>query len=157
MSKFRGSNSPSSPCHSAKIIEQTTAFTQPRGRQKWVACSLYADDLGNNVVVCGFFPEQTEASPGYCEFDGELWQWQWVLVTWLMKRRVDLTPNLRVIGWIHTHPDIGIFLSGIDVNTFGLLRGQTSDGRIVAVVVDPLRKEHGFQQWESSGKRCNKG
>ena len=59
---------------------------------------------------------------------------------------------MRVIGWIHTHPDIGIFLSGIDVNTFGLLRGQTSDGRIVAVVVDPLRKEHGVFNSEKAAR-----
>ena len=53
---------------------------------------------------------------------------------------------------IHTHPDIGIFLSGIDVRTFGLLRSQTSDGRIVAVVVDPLRKEHGVFNSERAAR-----
>jgi hypothetical protein len=34
-------------------------------------------------------------------------------------------------------------LSGIDINTFGHLRSNRQDGRFVAVVVDPLRKEHG--------------
>ena len=156
MSKFRGSNSPKA--HPAivpkEIIEQTTAFTQPRGRLEMGGLLIgHVDDLGNNVVVCGFFPEQTEASPGYCEFDGGA-------VAMAMgacdmaneKKGGPHTPNLRVIGWIHTHPDIGIFLSGIDVNTFGLLRGQTSDGRIVAVVVDPLRKEHGVFNSEKAAR-----
>jgi proteasome lid subunit RPN8/RPN11 len=137
-----------------EIIEQTTAFTQPRGRLEMGGLLIgHVDDQGNNVVVCGFFPEQTEASPGYCEFDGGA-------VAMAMgacdmaneKKGGPHTPNLRVIGWIHTHPDIGIFLSGIDVNTFGLLRGQTSDGRIVAVVVDPLRKEHGVFNSEKAAR-----
>ena len=156
MSKLRGSNSPKA--HPAvvpkEIIEQTTAFTQPRGRLEMGGLLIgHVDDQGNNVVVCGFFPEQTEASPGYCEFDGGA-------VAMAMgacdmaneKKGGPHTPNLRVIGWIHTHPDIGIFLSGIDVNTFGLLRGQTSDGRIVAVVVDPLRKEHGVFNSEKAAR-----
>ena len=48
-----------------------------------------------------------------------------------------------MIGWIHTHPDIGIFLSGIDINTFRSLRTHSFEQRCVAVVVDPLRQEHG--------------
>ena len=136
------------------IIEQTTAFTQPRGRLEMGGLLIgHVDDQGNNVVVCGFFPEQTEANPGYCEFDGGA-------VAMAMgacdmaneKKGGPHTPNLRVIGWIHTHPDIGIFLSGIDVRTFGLLRSQTSDGRIVAVVVDPLRKEHGVFNSERAAR-----
>ena len=156
MSKIRGSTSPKA--HPAvvpnEIIEQTTAFTQPRGRLEMGGLLIgHVDNDGNNVVVCGFFPEQTEASPGYCEFDGGA-------VAMAMgacdmaneKKGGPHTPNLRVIGWIHTHPDIGIFLSGIDVNTFGLLRDQTGDGRIVAVVVDPLRKQHGVFNSEKAAR-----
>jgi len=104
----------------------------------------HVDEQGRNVVVTGFFPEQTEASGGYCEFEGGF--------AAMAAGACDVanercggphTPNLRVIGWIHTHPDIGIFLSGIDVRTFKNLRDMSSDGRCVAVVVDPLRKEHG--------------
>ena len=156
MSVIRGSSSPKA--HPAmvpnEIIEQTTAFTQPRGRLEMGGLLIgHVDNDGNNVVVCGFFPEQTEASPGYCEFDGGA-------VAMAMgacdmaneKKGGPHTPNLRVIGWIHTHPDIGIFLSGIDVKTFGLLRDQTGDGRIVAVVVDPLRKQHGVFNSEKAAR-----
>jgi hypothetical protein len=55
----------------------------------------------------------------------------------------ESVPKVRVIGWIHTHPDIGIFLSGIDVTTFRSLRNATPDRRLMAVVVDPLREQNG--------------
>ena len=137
-----------------EIIEQTTAFTQPRGRLEMGGLLIgHVDDQGNNIVVCGFFPEQTEASPGYCEFDGGAMAMAMGACDMANEKKGGPhTPNLRVIGWIHTHPDIGIFLSGIDVNTFGLLREQTSDGRIVAVVVDPLRKEHGVFNSEKAAR-----
>ena len=128
-----------------EIIDQTTAFTQPRGRLEMGGLLIgHIDNLGNNVVVCGFFPKQTEASPGYCEFDGGALSMAMGACDMANSRcGGPHTPNIQIIGWIHTHPDIGIFLSGIDIDTFANLRANRKDGRIVAVVVDPLRKEHG--------------
>jgi len=127
------------------IIDQTTVFTQPRGRLEMGGLLIgHIDHEGNNVVVCGFFPKQTEASPGYCEFDGGALAMAMDACDIANSRcGGPHTPNIQIIGWIHTHPDIGIFLSGIDVNTFGSLRANRPDGRFVAVVVDPLREEHG--------------
>jgi proteasome lid subunit RPN8/RPN11 len=128
-----------------ELIGQTEAFTAPRGRLEMGGLLLgHIDEDGNNVAVCGFFPEQTEESPGYCEFGG--------MYTAIAAAACDRAnesypgediPNLRIIGWIHTHPDIGIFLSGTDVNTFRTLRAQCPGRRLMAVVVDPLRAEHG--------------
>ena len=128
-----------------EIIEQTTVFTQPRGRLEMGGLLIgHVDHQGNNVVVCGFFPKQTEASPGYCEFDGGALAMAMDACDKANSRcGGPHTPNIQIIGWIHTHPDIGIFLSGIDIETFGNLRSNRQDGRFVAVVVDPLRKEHG--------------
>jgi proteasome lid subunit RPN8/RPN11 len=128
-----------------EIVEQTTAFTAPRGRLEMGGLLIgHVDEQGRNVVVAGFFPEQTEASPGYCEFEGGFAAMAAAACDMANERcGGPHTPNLRVIGWIHTHPDIGIFLSGIDVRTFKNLRDMSQDGRCVAVVVDPLRKEHG--------------
>ena len=127
------------------IIDQTTVFTQPRGRLEMGGLLIgHIDHKGNNVVVCGFFPKQTEASPGYCEFDGGALAMAMDACDMANSRcGGPHTPDIQIIGWIHTHPDIGIFLSGIDVNTFGSLRANRPDGRFVAVVVDPLREEHG--------------
>ena len=127
------------------IIDQTTVFTQPRGRLEMGGLLIgHIDHKGNNVVVCGFFPKQTEASPGYCEFDGGALAMAMDACDIANSRcGGPHTPDIQIIGWIHTHPDIGIFLSGIDIDTFGSLRANRPDGRIVAVVVDPLREEHG--------------
>jgi proteasome lid subunit RPN8/RPN11 len=128
-----------------EIIEQTTAFTAPRGALEMGGILIgHIDNNGNNVVVCGFFPEQREASSGYCEFDGSF--------SAIAAAACDLanqrcggehTPELRIIGWIHTHPGLDIFLSGIDISTFKELRNMSYERRTVAVVVDPLLGEHG--------------
>ena len=55
----------------------------------------------------------------------------------------DETPLLRVIGWIHTHPGFGLFLSGTDTATYEANLEMSPDNRFVAVVVDPLRNEDG--------------
>jgi regulator of replication initiation timing len=137
-----------------EIIDQTTVFTQPRGRLEMGGLLIgHIDHEGNNVVTCGFFPKQTEASPGYCEFDGGALAMAMDACDMANSRcGGPHTPNIQIIGWIHTHPDIGIFLSGIDINTFGHLRSNRQDGRFVAVVVDPLRKEHGVFNSEKSAR-----
>jgi proteasome lid subunit RPN8/RPN11 len=105
----------------------------------------HVDEQGRNVCVVGFFPEQVEASSGYCEFDGS-----WVALSAAAIDHANAaaegpegTPDLRVIGWIHTHPEIKIYLSGIDIKTYKENLNMTKDGRFVAVVVDPLRGKDG--------------
>ena len=118
----------------------------------------HIDAKGNNTVVCGFFPRQDEASSGYCEFHGSFTAIASAACDYANEKAGgDHTPDLRVIGWIHTHPDIGIFLSGIDINTFRSLRQVSFEQRCVAVVVDPIRKQHGVFTSENraSGKQAD--
>ena len=142
-----------------EIIEQTTAFTLPRGRLEMGGLLIgHIDAKGNNTVVCGFFPRQDEASSGYCEFHGSFTAIASAACDYANEKAGgDHTPDLRVIGWIHTHPDIGIFLSGIDINTFRSLRQVSFEQRCVAVVVDPIRKQHGVFTSENraSGKQAD--
>ncbi len=142
-----------------EIIDQTTAFTQPRGRLEMGGLLIgHIDHEGNNVVVCGFFPRQDEASPGYCEFSGSFNAIASAACDFANERAGGPhTPPLRIIGWIHTHPDIGIFLSGIDVNTFGILRRASFEQRNVAVVVDPLREQHGVYISETKASTRDAG
>ena len=136
------------------IIEQAAAFTAPRGRLEMGGVLIgHVDENGENVAVTGFFPEQIEETPGYCMFDGK-----WMAIAAAACDHANSTidsegPQIRVIGWIHTHPDIGIFLSGIDVKTFRQLRNQCPERRFVAVVVDPLRNEHGVFNTERQPNR----
>lgn len=56
-------------------------------------------------------------------------------------------PNKKIIGWFHTHPTFGIFLS--DYDKF-IHKNFFSEPYQVAYVVDPINKQNGFFQWEDS-------
>ncbi len=53
----------------------------------------------------------------------------------------------RIVGWYHTHPDFGVFLSGMDLfiqDNFFNLPWQ------VAMVYDPIRHDEGFFVWKNA-------
>jgi proteasome lid subunit RPN8/RPN11 len=49
--------------------------------------------------------------------------------------------NLRVVGWWHSHINIGCFLSSIDIHTQECFFPEPYQ---IALVVDPIRKEYQF-------------
>jgi proteasome lid subunit RPN8/RPN11 len=53
-------------------------------------------------------------------------------------------PNDTVVGWHHTHPGFGIFLSAYDLF---IQRHFFNEPWQIALVVDPRRQELGFFQW----------
>ncbi len=53
-------------------------------------------------------------------------------------------PDDQIVGWQHTHPNFGIFLSGYDLF---IHRNFFSHPWQIALVVDPQRQELGFYQW----------
>lgn len=58
----------------------------------------------------------------------------------------------KIVGWIHTHPDFGIFLSE---NDRFIHENFFSDANQVAYVVDPVKKEEGFFFWvDGKLERC---
>lgn len=62
-----------------------------------------------------------------------------------ISRERDAThPDLDIVGWYHTHPDFGIFLSGHDLFIHHHFFAQPLQ---VAYVVDPIRQTRGFFQW----------
>lgn len=62
-----------------------------------------------------------------------------------MRREVDERfPDDAIVGWQHTHPNIGIFLSGYDMF---IHRHFFSEPWQIALVVDPVKREFGFFQW----------
>lgn len=70
--------------------------------------------------------------------------------TWAkINQRMDKEfADRRIVGWYHTHPDFGIFLS--DRDRF-IHEHFFSDPGQIAYVVDPKRKEEGIFTW-SQGK-----
>lgn len=53
-------------------------------------------------------------------------------------------PELRIVGWYHSHPGFGIFLSEYDKF---IHRSFFSDPKMLALVVDPHSGEHGWFGW----------
>jgi proteasome lid subunit RPN8/RPN11 len=53
-------------------------------------------------------------------------------------------PDDRLVGWQHTHPGLGVFLSGYDLF---IHRNYFREPWQVALVVDPRSQEYGFFQW----------
>lgn len=66
-----------------------------------------------------------------------------------------------VVGWYHSHPGFGCWLSGVDINTQQSFEALSS--RAVAVVVDPIQSVKGkaaLAMWLSLcqwSKPCRQG
>lgn len=57
---------------------------------------------------------------------------------------IDQHPNLGVIGWFHTHPALGVFLSTLDESIhYNFFREEWQ----IAVVVDPIIDRLGIFTW----------
>ena len=62
----------------------------------------------------------------------------------ISRERDENFPDLDVVGWYHTHPDFGIFLSSHDLFIHHHFFSQPLQ---VAYVVDPIRQTRGFFRW----------
>ena len=56
----------------------------------------------------------------------------------------DDYPGTKIVGWYHTHPGFGLFLSDYDIF---IHENFFSDKRMVALVIDPLAGTHGWFTW----------
>ncbi len=66
----------------------------------------------------------------------------------ITRERDRLYPDLDIVGWYHTHPDFGIFLSSHDLF---IHRNFFSQPLQLAYVVDPIRQTRGFFRWRDGG------
>lgn len=62
----------------------------------------------------------------------------------ITRERDEKHPDLDIVGWYHTHPDFGIFLSSHDLFIHHNFFDQPLQ---VAYVVDPIRQDRGFFFW----------
>ena len=69
--------------------------------------------------------------------------------TWAaMTREVgESHPDDAIVGWQHTHPGFGVFLSGYDLF---IHRHFFNEPWQIAMVVDPREREFGFFQWRGN-------
>jgi proteasome lid subunit RPN8/RPN11 len=70
----------------------------------------------------------------------------WAAIT---RRRDEFPAELAMAGWYHTHPDWGVFLSGMDMFICDNFFNKRLD---VAYVIDPCRGDRAFFQWTGDPK-----
>jgi proteasome lid subunit RPN8/RPN11 len=66
----------------------------------------------------------------------------WAEIT---REREEKFPDLDIVGWYHTHPGFGIFLSGHDLFIHHHFFNQPLQ---IAYVVDPIQQTRGFFHWK---------
>ena len=109
----------------------------------------YAREMGKTHVMISDFVEAkyTDASASTLTFTHETWDY-------VHKEHDRKYPDKKIIGWQHTHPNYGIFLSNYDMfiqENFFNMPFQ------VAYVIDPIQNIRGFFQWKSGKVEKLKG
>lgn len=96
------------------------------------------EDHGIYVEVRGFVPAtETRSGAISVTFTHETWA--------AMTRRVEEDfPDEVILGWMHTHPGLGVFLSSYDLFIHRHFFGQLWQ---IAAVIDPQKHQLGFFQW----------
>jgi len=86
------------------------------------------------VIITGhLFSEQIEKHPIFTQvIDGAVGEMS-------IKRDTEF-PESIITGWWHSHPNLGVFLSSVDIKTMEMF----NRGFHVALVVDPVRNERAF-------------
>ena len=97
-----------------------------------------------HVEVKAALPVVTEErGPAHFTFTADAW-------ARLHEDRTDYYPNLEIVGWYHTHPNLGVFFSADDVVVHSAAFVLPWH---VGLVYDPIRAEGGLFGWlpESNG------
>ncbi len=101
--------------------------------------SYTEDKDGISVIISACIEAKyTDASAATLTFTHKTWED-------VYKKKDEMYGELSIVGWHHTHPGYGIFLSNYDVfiqKNFFNLPWQ------IAYVVDPIAKKRGFFEWK---------
>lgn len=93
-----------------------------------------------HIIISDYiYAKYTDASASTLTFTHQTWDY-------IYKIKENDYPDKKIIGWQHTHPGYGIFLSNYDMfiqENFFNLRFQ------VAYVIDPVQHIRGFFQWKN--------
>jgi proteasome lid subunit RPN8/RPN11 len=96
-------------------------------------------------IVDTFIAEHTISMPTRLTFTPETWSSVWRIA----ERDYDEAAGERVVGWYHTHPGFGIFLSSYDLFIHENFFPETWH---IALVIDPHARTHGFFGWGADRK-----
>jgi proteasome lid subunit RPN8/RPN11 len=97
-----------------------------------------ADEKPFVLVTDCLRAEHYEATKGSFKFTHDTWQV-------ISRQRDEYPEKVQMVGWYHTHPDWGVFLSGMDLFICNNFFSRPLD---VALVIDPCRDDRGWFQWK---------
>lgn len=105
----------------------------------------FEDETGRPYVVVQdcLRARHYESSKGSFKFTHDTW-------SDISRRREEFPDELQMVGWYHTHPDWGVFLSGMDMFICDHFFNRPLD---VALVIDPCRGDRGFFQWTGQAEQ----
>lgn len=109
----------------------------------------YEDDERRPFVVVtdSLRAKHYESTKGSFKFTHDTW-------SEITREREEFPEELQMVGWYHTHPDWGVFLSGMDMFICDNFFNKTLD---VALVIDPCRNDRGMFQWTGeAGQRIRR-
>ena len=100
----------------------------------------------SNIIINGFIEAKyCEATPTTLKFTHETWEY-------VHKEMDKKFPGQKIVGWIHTHPNFGIFLSEYDKF---IQENFFKEDYQIAYVVDPIQDIEGFYFWINGNvERC---
>ena len=99
----------------------------------------YTDDAGRPFIVVtdSLRAQHYESTKGSFTFTHDTW-------SAITREREQFPEELAMVGWYHTHPDWGVFLSGMDMFICDNFFNKPLD---LAYVIDPCRGDRGMFQW----------
>lgn len=94
---------------------------------------MYFQVIPNTIVVIDSFPLPVEGTETRVNPQSEAYEH---MITYLNSEQ-SLGHKENVVGWYHSHPGYGCWLSGIDCSTQML--NQQYQEPFAAIVIDPIR------------------
>ncbi len=99
------------------------------------------DEAGVYLLVAGAIPaRQTRGTSVSVTFTHQTWDQ-------LSAEKASRYPDQAIVGWYHTHPGLGVFLSERDLF---IHRNFFADSTHIAVVIDPSKFAWGIFYWQDS-------
>jgi proteasome lid subunit RPN8/RPN11 len=115
------------------------AFTQTREIGGILVGKVYENNGKYAIITASIAAKGANEKIATLTFTHTAW-------TLMLKEMDQKYPGSVVIGWYHTHPGYGVFLSGLDMHIHKNFFGQPHQ---VALVVDTTTAEFGLFQWHN--------
>lgn len=126
---------------SQQVYKEIHKFTQNKTTNEsgGMLVGTIIEEFGKtNIVISGFVEAKyAEGTPTTLKFTHETWDY-------VHKEIEKKHSGKKIVGWIHTHPDFGIFLSEYDKF---IQQNFFSEDYQIAYVVDPIQNIEGFYFW----------